>query len=52
MDLTTCSDFINDPPWIAKKLKINQLEIEIAIPFLLMVKESLLFISDIMICSS
>ena len=31
MDLTTCKDFINDPAWIANKLKISQLEVEIAI---------------------
>ncbi len=31
MDLTTCKDFINNPAWIAKKLKISQLEVEIAI---------------------
>ncbi len=31
MDLTTCKDFVNEPAWIAKKLKITQLEVEIAI---------------------
>ena len=31
MDLTTCKDFVNDPVWIAKKLNIRQLEVEIAI---------------------
>lgn len=31
MDLTTCVDFKNDSAWISKKLKITQLEVEIAI---------------------
>ncbi|MBP9682347.1 MAG: TIGR02147 family protein [Bacteriovorax sp.] len=31
LDLTTCEGFMNDPVWIAKKLKINQLEVEIAL---------------------
>jgi len=31
LDLTTCKDFVSDPAWIARKLKITQLEVEIAI---------------------
>ena len=31
LDLTTCEGFDSSPSWIAKKLKINQLQVEIAI---------------------
>jgi uncharacterized protein (TIGR02147 family) len=31
MDLTTCQGFESNPEWIAKKLKISRLEVEIAI---------------------
>lgn len=31
MDLTTCKDFQSNPEWIAKKLKISRLEVEIAL---------------------
>lgn len=31
LDLTTCEGFKSDPAWIAKKLKLNQLQVEIAI---------------------
>jgi uncharacterized protein (TIGR02147 family) len=31
LDLTTCEGFQSDPAWIAKKLKLNQLQVEIAI---------------------
>lgn len=31
LDLTTCEGFKSDPVWIAKKLKLNQLQVEIAI---------------------
>jgi uncharacterized protein (TIGR02147 family) len=31
LDLTTCVDFESSPTWIAKKLKITQLEVEISV---------------------
>lgn len=31
MDLTTCQDFVSSPEWIAKKLRISRLQVEIAI---------------------